>query len=641
MTGLEALNIVGFTATDLKRASLDILLGTTFWTASTEVSIKAEITNSLVTAAGAVLVAATSKGVASATVSNVSRAQTVGMYSIQAKTMSAIIASNQMNRAARAVIQGGATYNDVTAGGAVEVEASDDSTIHSNVKMASAAIAASDGGLHNASRLIDLGINGDYGVTQGTLAGGLAYGKKVDLDWDTVTNGFKGKITVNTGDIVLRSSQGGAGQLFKYLGDGPVTIDFESGDPLRLFTTTGADPDWQAISGKPGTAYTFMGQSTGPNYDLAAADYANPDLWKADLDFSVITDTHNLRAAGASAMGAVIVLNDLRGGATALIDAADVDAGSISVIAESTGTIEAFADVTNDVKGGAPNNQDALLEKALGKASFFFKAGGSNATSAVVATNLIQGATSAKITGGTIDGIKAGANSGNVTVRATNSSTITAETATVAMSTGTGKAAAFQIAHNTIGYERTNVLFNTVENLVGAPLTSENAFIIEASITNSAVNAGAGTHGAVAVDAISDATISARISNEASGAVVAIVDGAQTGYGAVISGNKISSGAKAFVNGGSVVGSSVAVKAQDTAEIDANTGLGVSATTENTAGVDVVNKIIDNLMSDYAYTTASGSQSLTFGAKVRVSDTYSGLGTDGAVYQYMGADDVS
>ncbi|WP_395446238.1 LEPR-XLL domain-containing protein (plasmid) [Aminobacter sp. UC22_36] len=656
VTGLEAMNIVGFKVPGIAQATLDAILGTSFWTTEEQVQVKASITDSIVSAAGALLVAAASRGVVNSTVSNTSRAEATGLLKISAKAMGVVLATNQVSRLASAFIDGGTTNKSVKAAGAITVTASDDTTVNSNVKIVSSGIASSDGGLHSLERTIDgvLGsqVGGDRKLVDGLVVP-VAYGTTVGLNYDTITDGFKGAINVKTGDVVAVAKLGEAGKLYKYIGT-DQTINFKLNNPARNFD----DPAyWQLIKGEPGQVYTYLG-ADNPTLNLLNVDFTDRDLWKPNTDYSIVTDKYNLRASGGAATGAALVFNDVRGGATALVRKVDLEAASLSVTAESIGRIEANADILSEAKGGSPFNQDKLIEKVAPKGAkgFLFKkflsgGGTTKAQSAVVATNLIQGQTSAKI-----EDAKLGTDAnkiGDVTVVAENSSHIVSENSTVATAANGNKASAFQISNNTIGWERGNLLFNTVETLLGdvvhniaepagasdIRLRTENPFNVEASISNTDIT----SNGDVSVEAVSEAVISASIDNRATASYEALFDGKVTSTGAVISGNKVSSAAIAKISGGTVKADTVSVKAQDRAEIDVSTSLGVTAELDNTNGADIVNSIASNILDDYDYTTKSGTPSLNLGDKVRISsaDDYAGTGDKGAIYQYMGADGTS
>ncbi len=206
--------------------------------------------------------------------------------------------------------------------------------------------------------------------------------------------------------------------------------------------------------------------------------------------------------------------------------------------------------------------------------------------------------------------------------------------------------AALTIAKNTIGWNRANVLFSTLETVFGEPLsdlklidgapdlrlTHENPFKVEAAIDNTTTV----SDGAVSVTADSKAHITAEISNDASGSVTALFDGAAAAYGALVSGNKVSSSAEARISGGSVTAASVSVNGKDDASITATSHLGTSAQLDNTNGANIADKLAGKLLDSYDYTNKSGTRTLKFGDKVRVA-TGSGDDEVVSIYQYMGA----
>ena len=208
VNALEALNVIGFdigsTAGDLAKASLDVLLGTQFWTNETPVEVSASIVDTVVVAAGAVVVTANSRGVANTTVSNALRNRGEGgILSSSAKSIAAVLSSNQISRSAVATIDGGAASKTVGAQGGVEVRAWDDSTVNSNTKISTAAISSSDGGLHALEDYFAEGqqLDSDRTLTDG-LGTAVPYGTTVTLNYDTKTDGYTGSIDVATGDMV-------------------------------------------------------------------------------------------------------------------------------------------------------------------------------------------------------------------------------------------------------------------------------------------------------------------------------------------------------------------------------------------------------------------------------------------------------
>ena len=367
---------------------------------------------------------------------------------------------------------------------------------------------------------------------------------------------------------------------------------------------------------------------------LVDVDFTDKNLWKPDLDYSIFTDQYNLRSVGAAATGQVVVLNDIRGGATALLTKATVDAGSVTVDAKSIGKILANADVLNEVQGGGAFDEKRVLDKVAPKGvkgiilKKLLSGGSTKGQSAIISTNLIQGETTAKIVdatlGTTLDKV------GAVTVKAENSSTISVENSAISTGEGAKSMKALQIANNTIGWERSNLLFDSVETLLGdfvddtglAALRQQSVFNVDALVTGSTIVSSAD----VVVEALSSGLITAVLDNKASAAFQSIAQTKSSSLALAIAGNKISNSATAKIDGGSSVsGLSVSVHAVNSAVIDTVTNVGASNKTATTYGTDVLSDVISAIVDDYKYTTKSGtpgsvgsSEDLKFGDKVRV-----------------------
>src|SRR5262249_51848597 len=151
-----------------------------------------------------------------------------------------------------------------------------------------------------------------------------------------------------------------------------------------------------------------------------------------------------------------------------------------------------------------------------------------------------------------------------LTVTANDTSGLDATLLVATESADTAKA--IQLAFNTIGWKSQNVLFNTVDALLGDPLI-QGAFsgaepaITEAYIKNSTVVAA----GEVSVTATNAAQLNATISNAADSTASALYGAKSKSAGALLASNRVSSQALAYVDGGSVhAGGAMEVTAQDT-----------------------------------------------------------------------------
>src|SRR5690606_31222423 len=254
------------------------------------------------------------------------------------------------------------------------------------------------------------------------------------------------------------------------------------------------------------------------------------------------------------------------------------------------------------------------------------------AQSAVVATNLIQagrsadgtfGGTRAEILGSSIE------TAGPVTVAADNASVIDATNSTASLTQGGSSAISLQIASNTIGYERGNLLFGTLETLIG-DVVSDGASLADsdlalrqsspvkvlARIADSTVT----TPGAVVVIAVNSGSIRSQVDNQASAAVVAVLDAKASSIGLAVVGNKVAIGTEAVVEDAVIEAGPVTVEARGEASIDARSQLGSAASATNTLGANILNNVISALRDDYDFTDKSGTRSLKLGDIVRVED---------------------
>jgi hypothetical protein len=126
---------------------------------------------------------------------------------------------------------------------------------------------------------------------------------------------------------------------------------------------------------------------------------------------------------------------------------------------------------------------------------------------------------------------------------------------------------------------------------------------------------------------------------------VALADANSKAGGVMLATNKVNSGARAYIDQGSdraaspvLAGGEVRVFAADNAGIDAHTKIEVTASTTNDGGLDIALKLASAYLSEYQFTTESGSQFVREGDLVRVAEGYAGGGLGGALYMYDGAD---
>ncbi|WP_238255314.1 LEPR-XLL domain-containing protein, partial [Methylorubrum podarium] len=611
-----------------------------------------------------------------------------------------IISTNRIARAASAEIvalttPGGTTAADVTGTGALDVFASDRATINANVKLVASSQAASDGGLDpNLKRTAF-----DFKASKSGEVE-LKLGKRVVLDFPGALNSaprlerVKGALPVPAKDaiagrlpapsptmqsiapgvlvLVSPGHPAGKGEPNTYYFYKPNTASAPMDLAGADFTDTAT---WQKI-GEKGAVYAWMG-TDGFKTTLKDQPYGERDYWRRVGDGE--TQPSKTTGSGATSAGGIVSRNDIRGGATAIISGnAKVKAGSVAVSAERSAVITAKADATVEAVATIREQQGRTADDkpgtgtpspVPGRTSIFDRSGtGTNGTqtsasnalavNAVIATNAILSAATARIADSTVETT---GTDGAVSVSAKTGGSITSKVdaqvtalssgpantgdgsaATGGTTTGTAeppttsaRAAGIQLAFNAIGFELGNLGFATLDALVGTNLGSPATQQAVAEIANSTVTAT----GAVSATAVSGGEIDATLGNKVTASARAASADALAVSG-IVAMNRVSGAARAAIDAPlkTVSGTDVTVTATDSVKIASTTTVGASAKAVSTGSVSGVDKSADALLNEYTYTTKSGPRKLAFGDKIRLSDTWSGKGEKGAVYQYMGQD---
>ena len=367
------------------------------------------------------------------------------------------------------------TKKSVTAGGALTVAANDDSLVHSNIKITGSAIASSDGGLHTAwsgssirrAAAVQLG-SPTARSTDGIITP-VAYGTTVGLDYDLVTDGKKTPLTINNGEICFVRSRAAS------------AISTNMSAPDRTMSTwqgSGPADDFKErdlLEGDHGRAGRHL------HLSRRRQPVARPDQGRFHRQGSVeagsrlfgLSPTSTICAqAGGGSTGIAIVLNDVRGGAKALLTKATVDAERSRSTPSRSARSRPMPTSTTRAKGGGavrPGQADRSKVAPKGVKGYIFKK--------LLPRRLDQGAERHRRhqpdPGRDLgqDRRRHDRNRadkvGAVTVHAENAPASVSENSAVSTGEGAKKAAALQIANNTIGWERSNLLFNTVETLLG------------------------------------------------------------------------------------------------------------------------------------------------------------------------------
>ncbi|ETR66048.1 MAG: hypothetical protein OMM_13325, partial [Candidatus Magnetoglobus multicellularis str. Araruama] len=235
--------------------------------------------------------------------------------------------------------------------------------------------------------------------------------------------------------------------------------------------------------------YRYNG--TGETVDLSTEDYSDRDKWVRVLRTSAsdaIPNIGNVTGSDSQAFGGIVVRNDLRSSVDAYIQYATVNAtGNITITAEESATITANDSSTVTSSGGSA-----------------FGSGKSMAVNGIIATNLVLSGANAYISDSTVTTTE-----GKLSVDAKNSSIIDSK---IVSNTKSGdKAIGVTLAFNTIGWEAQNILFQTIDALLGTEIGNENPAETVAYIEDTALTIA----GDVSVTADNSALLNATISNAA------------------------------------------------------------------------------------------------------------------------------
>ena len=209
------------------------------------------------------------------------------------------------------------TSSTVTHGGAVSVTAADAAGVFANVKMVSSSSTTNDGGASVLQHEISNFVPADFLSTEGT-------------------------------------------QTLKY------------GDRVRVKAG-------HTAGGTVGGVYRYLGEEAA--IDLGNEDYTDLGYWQPVEETTLIPQGLNVSTSDSTAVGGIVVLNDVRSTVDAHLASVTLTAGSLSLSADETAIIVATADSSATSSGGSSFN---------GK-------GASLAVNATIATNAVQSSTKAYI----------------------------------------------------------------------------------------------------------------------------------------------------------------------------------------------------------------------------------------------------
>jgi hypothetical protein len=639
------------TGLDVLEAAVNALLGTSFWTHETPSNVTASVTGSTIHASDALLVMAVAQGVVNSTVSNVSSVTGSAVGGTKTGAAGGLIATNKVSGAAQAFIDNTSTPSaTVSSTGALTVDAENNDTIASNSTLITNADATTDGAAGLAKLAVDKIIN-VAGTAQYTSGGGtvqLNFGDLVQFvaTYDTSRSLFSinpvKDVTLHTGDTVHVSKGydpqlGTIDQTYVYIGTATVN-NFNLEDANYLETA-----NWALGAGSNGGVYQFKGASgtyvnlgtgtpltaapgSGVPVTMDAPGYTNLNYWYLEPYSQLLPSGYNIKSATGVAVGGIVVVNDVHGGATAYVASTTISgAGSVAVTATDDATITATTDATASASGGTVFG---------GQGS-----GSALAVGSTITTNQVVGNADAHVVDSSVTTA-----TGDISVTATNTDTIaaTTESSVTVGGNGSGSAIGVVMAFNTIGAEVNNLLSLGVDALVGQNvLGSNNPATTTAYIQDSNIHSG----GALTVQATSTETVTSTVGNNTTADAVGFANANGFTVGITLGMNEIHAAVTAFIDNDNSTGNrpanatvqsagAMSVSATDSSSDTASSDQTSTNTPLNDSAGGLINHYADLALNSYQYTDKSGTQNLNYGDKVWVDDG-TGNGT-GSVYEYMG-----
>ena len=283
-----AFNTIGYVPTNTLFNAMNTLLGTSLGTEQAS-STSAKLTDTIVTAAGNVVVDADSTVAINAEVSNEATAALAAIANASGTSVSGILASNRVSSTVDASVDFAssttiAANKTVSAGGSITVAAKDDASITADTTLLSVSSVTNDGGA--------------------SLVNAVAATLMNDYDFSSKS--------------------------------GSKTIAF--GDKVRVAST-------HTSGGVAATVYQYMGTSS--TIDLNAADYSVYGLWKKVDAVNILPTGLNVTGTDSMAIGGLVVRNDLKSTVNSFINNTVLDStGDATVSAESSQTLSATSDAT-------------------------------------------------------------------------------------------------------------------------------------------------------------------------------------------------------------------------------------------------------------------------------------------------------
>ncbi|ETR66080.1 MAG: hypothetical protein OMM_13283, partial [Candidatus Magnetoglobus multicellularis str. Araruama] len=446
----------------------------------------AYILDTNLTIAGDLTLNADNSAIVNATVSNAADSQASALYGAGGSATSGILSSNMVSSNAKAYIDFTAEKGSIAIIGKTDISAQDNASIFANAKVVSSSVTTNDGG----ASLVDEQIS-----------------KRLDPDmFKKLSAPFAAE---DEADELIDENLGDAFQIDFLSSDGSQVLQF--GDRVRLVADHSA-------GGDANSTFTYMGN--GETVDLTHTDYTNLDFWKEDLATQLVPQGLNISDSDSRAIGGMVVRNDVRSTVESFVDNVTFITDAIEISAYENATIVALNDGTVISSGGSA-----------------YGSGESLAINGIIATNLVLSSSNAYITNSDMT-----TSTGDLSIDAKNTSIVDATTKSV---TTTGDTAVgVTLAFNTIGWEAQNILFQTVDAIIGTDIGDEKPSEVKAYIEDTKLNIA----GNLSLNAESTATLTSSVSNDATSAASALVNASGMAVSGIISSNMVSSLAQAYIN---------------------------------------------------------------------------------------------
>ncbi|HZY14981.1 MAG TPA: LEPR-XLL domain-containing protein, partial [Ramlibacter sp.] len=383
-----------------------------------------------------------------------------------------------------------------------------------------------------------------------------------------------------------------------------------------------------AVQAENSSSYTTTAQETGNTVrGEVTASIRQSTVTVGAQGITVKALDHASYAATSAGDGSRSSYNDIAKDVSAFVDGSSLtaEAGQIRISADGSAVVRAVSTLSAN--------------------------GTLFATANILAINVVNGDVEAYAQDSTLTTTGAG----DISLSAQNSATI--DSRIVADATpGTPLLPALSFgsaaAYNAVGWDMTNVLLATVEDLLGDPAKEWIAGILpfgendpsqaKAWLLDTEVSAAGG----LALQARTAPQVNATVSNAAQSTSSSLYGSFSGAGGGVLASNKIASGAEAWIdfsdawvadNGQGQVQAEgdVSVRASDDAGIYSNSKFVASSITTNDGGLHFAGQAAGAAL-EADHTTADGTQDIAFGDKVFLLEGYAAGGNDGGVYQYMG-----